>query len=90
MSNTKSFTVSPMSPSGIIIGLVIQTFYGWHMPETDLDMLWMGFHIFIAPTLIALAVMLSVLLIPLIIGCIIMAIGFVVGLFQKPNKLRRR
>lgn len=48
------FTISPFSLAGIILGLVIQTFYGWHVPKTAMDAISMGFHIFIMPTLIAL------------------------------------
>lgn len=79
----KSFAISPLSPLGLLLGCIIQTFYGWHQPVDALDMLWMGFHIFLQPTIMVLVVFGAILLIPLVISCLVMLLRLVLSLFRK-------
>lgn len=79
----KTFVISPLRPLGLLFGCIIQTFYGWHQPVDALDMLWMGFHIFLQPTIMFMVVFGAILLIPLVMGCLVMLLGLVLGLFRK-------
>lgn len=74
-----TFTISPLSLPALAVGLFIQTCYGWHEPTTVMQLVWMLFHIFVAPTLLAIVVWLGVITIPAII---IGAVGFVAMMIE--------
>lgn len=84
---TRTFTISPLSPIGLVIGAIIQTCYGWHYPKDALDMMWMGVHIFIAPAVLVICFFLCMILVPLIFGMFLMLIGL---LFNGGQEASRR
>lgn len=65
---TMRITVSPLSVPGIIIGLIIQTCYGWTMPVNWIGLFWMVFHIFLMPTMLTFALITVLMFIVVVFG----------------------
>ena len=82
-TDTRTIRISPLSPAGLILGIIFQTYLGWHVPVDFIDLLKMMFIIFIFPTMIfAGSIIFVVALFTIVPGIILLCLAGVLRVIE--------